>query len=52
MLYEVITYLLLVILAAINTAIAIFYYLSVVRLTFCTDTEERGSVEVSFMTIV
>jgi len=31
----------LVILAAINTAIAIYYYLSIVRLTFCTDSEER-----------
>jgi len=43
-------YLLLVILAAINTAIAIFYYLSVVRFTFCTDTENRGKVETGFMT--
>lgn len=43
-------YLLLVILAAINTAIAIFYYLSVVRLTFCTDTEGRGTVETGFAT--
>jgi NADH-quinone oxidoreductase subunit N len=43
-------YLLLVILAAINTAIAIFYYLSVVRLTFCSDPENRGSVEAGIMT--
>lgn len=43
-------YLLLVILAAINTAIAIFYYLSVVRLTFCTDPERTDSVETGFMT--
>lgn len=35
---------LLVILAAFNTAIAIYYYLSIVRLTFCTDPEERKSV--------
>lgn len=33
-------YLLLVILAAINTAIAIFYYLSVVRVTFCSDPDQ------------
>lgn len=37
----------LVILAAINTAIAIYYYLSIVRLTFCTDPEDRLSVESS-----
>ena len=43
-------YLLLVVLAAINTAIAIFYYLSAVRLTFCTDTEERGQVETGLVT--
>jgi len=43
-------YLLLVILAAINTAIAIFYYLSVVRLTFCTDNDERGTIKASLMT--
>ncbi len=43
-------YLLLVILAAINTAIAIYYYLSVVRLTFCSDPDDRGIVETSFMT--
>ena len=35
---------LLVILAAFNTAIAIYYYLSIVRLTFCTDPEERQPV--------
>ena len=34
-------YLLMVILAAINTAIAIFYYLSVVRVTFCGDPENN-----------
>jgi NADH-quinone oxidoreductase subunit N len=43
-------YLLLVILAAINTAIAIYYYLSVVRLTFCSDPEDRETVETGFMT--
>ncbi len=43
-------YLLLVILAAINTAIAIFYYLSVVRLTFCSDPENRGPVKVGVVT--
>ncbi len=45
-------YLLLVILAAINTAIAIFYYLSVVRLTFCSDSEDRGKVETGLLTNV
>jgi NADH-quinone oxidoreductase subunit N len=34
----------LVILAAINTAIAIYYYLSIVRVTFCTEPEDRGTV--------
>ncbi|MFT5701860.1 MAG: NADH-quinone oxidoreductase subunit N [Desulforhopalus sp.] len=37
----------LVILAAINTGIAIYYYLSIVRLTFCTDPEERLPVTTS-----
>lgn len=37
-------HLILVILAAINTGIAIYYYLSIVRVSFCTDTEERGTV--------
>ena len=37
-------YLILVILAAINTAIAIFYYLSVVRVTFCSDPENNNSI--------
>lgn len=40
----------LVILAAINTAIAIFYYLSVVRVAFCSDPEERPDVEVPVLT--
>lgn len=37
-------HLILVILAAVNTAIAIYYYLSIVRVTFCTDPENRGGV--------
>jgi NADH-quinone oxidoreductase subunit N len=37
-------HLILVILAAFNTAIAIYYYLSIVRVTFCTDSEDRGIV--------
>ena len=37
-------HLLLVILAAINTAIAIYYYLSIVRVTFCSDSEERKTI--------
>ncbi len=37
-------YLLFVILAAINTAIALFYYLSIVRLAYCTDDEKRPPV--------
>lgn len=40
-------HLVLVILAALNTAIAIYYYLSIVRVTFCTDAEERGTIESS-----
>ncbi|KAF0187650.1 MAG: NADH:ubiquinone oxidoreductase subunit 2 [Desulfobulbaceae bacterium] len=43
-------YLLLVILAAINTAIAIFYYLSVVRITFCSDPEKSTSITSGFFT--
>jgi len=31
-----------VILAAVNTAIALFYYLSVVRMAYCTDPEKAG----------
>jgi NADH-quinone oxidoreductase subunit N len=37
-------HLILVILAAFNTAIAIYYYLSIVRVTFCTDSDNRGAV--------
>lgn len=40
----------LVILAALNTAIAIYYYLSVVRVAFCSDPEERPDVPVDIMT--
>ena len=40
-------YLALVILAAINTAISIYYYLSVVRISYCTDPEERPAVTVA-----
>jgi len=43
-------HLLLVTLAAINTAIAIYYYLSVVRITFCTPEEAREAVSTDFMT--
>jgi NADH-quinone oxidoreductase subunit N len=43
-------HLILVILAAINTAIAIYYYLSIVRVTFCTDDEERPDVAVPPLT--
>ena len=42
----------LVILAAFNTAIAIYYYLSIVRLTFCTDPEDRMQVKSSGSTRV
>jgi NADH-quinone oxidoreductase subunit N len=40
-------HLVLVILAAVNTAIAIYYYLSIVRVAFCTDTEDRGTIQSS-----
>jgi NADH-quinone oxidoreductase subunit N len=40
-------HLILVILAALNTAIAIYYYLSIVRVTFCTDSEDRGTIRAS-----
>jgi NADH-quinone oxidoreductase subunit N len=45
-------YLALVILAAINTAISIYYYLSVVRVSYCTDPEERPAVTVAPLTQV
>lgn len=37
-------YLIPVILAALNTALALYYYLSIVRLTYCTN-EDNASVE-------
>ena len=40
----------LVILAALNTAIAIYYYLSVVRVAFCSAPEERPDVPVDLVT--
>ncbi|MBW6520565.1 MAG: NADH-quinone oxidoreductase subunit N [Desulfoarculaceae bacterium] len=43
-------YLILVILAAINTGIAIFYYLSVVRATFCSDPDNNGRISNSLLT--
>lgn len=43
-------YLLLVILAAFNTAIAIYYYLSVVRAAYTTDPEDRPAVNVDYFT--
>ena len=43
-------YLTLVILAGINTAISIYYYLSVVRVSYCTDPENRPAVQVSPLT--
>ncbi len=45
-------YLLIVILAAVNTAIAIYYYLSVVRITYCSGPEERGVITPSILTSV
>lgn len=39
-------YLMVVILAAINTAIAIYYYLSVVRIAYTADPEDRPAVAV------
>ena len=40
-------YLMVVILAAINTGIAIYYYLSVVRTAYTTDPEDRPDVAVN-----
>jgi NADH-quinone oxidoreductase subunit N len=40
-------HLVLVILAALNTAIAIYYYLSVVRVAFTSDPGDRPDVQVS-----
>jgi NADH-quinone oxidoreductase subunit N len=43
-------YLVLVTLAAINTGIAIYYYLSVVRVAYTTDPEEKPDVQVDGFT--
>ncbi|MDW7774260.1 MAG: NADH-quinone oxidoreductase subunit N [Desulfobulbaceae bacterium] len=43
-------YLILVILAAVNTGIAIYYYLSVVRVAYTTDPEEKPDVQVDGFT--
>jgi NADH-quinone oxidoreductase subunit N len=43
-------YLILVTLAAINTAIAIFYYLSVVRVTYCSNPENEECVKTGILT--
>jgi NADH-quinone oxidoreductase subunit N len=40
----------LVILAALNTAIAIYYYLSVVKVTYCNSPDDRDNVEVALVT--
>lgn len=42
----------LVILAALNTAIAIYYYLSVVRIAFCSDNDGLPDVSVDSLTKV
>ncbi|GAB4344296.1 MAG: NADH-quinone oxidoreductase subunit NuoN [Desulfobulbaceae bacterium] len=47
---ESMIHLIVVILAAINTAIAIYYYLSVVRAAYTTDPEERPDVQVDGFT--
>ena len=43
-------YVTLVIIAAINTAISIYYYLSVVRVTYCTNPDEKPAVQVDLLT--
>ena len=43
-------YIYLVTLAAINTAIAIYYYLSVVRVTFCSNPENQDVVKTGMLT--
>jgi len=45
-------YLILVILAAINAGIAIFYYLNVVKAAFTADPEDRPDVQINTMTKV
>lgn len=47
---ESLIYLIIVILAAINTGIAIYYYLSVVRTAYTTDPEDRPDVTVDGFT--
>jgi NADH-quinone oxidoreductase subunit N len=42
----------LVIMAAINTAIAIYYYLSVVRVTYSTTTNDRPNLSIGLTTKV
>jgi NADH-quinone oxidoreductase subunit N len=37
----------LVIMAAINTAISIYYYLSVVRVAYCSTTDSESAIEIS-----
>lgn len=43
-------FLIMVILAALNTAIAIFYYLSVIRVTYCSDPDNYGRINNNFFT--
>lgn len=43
-------HLILVTLAAINTAIAIYYYLSVVRVTFCSEPASQEPIKVNSLT--
>lgn len=43
-------FLIMVILAALNTAIAIFYYLSVIRVTYCSDPDNQGRIKNSLFT--
>ncbi len=43
-------FLIMVILAAINTAIAIFYYLSVIRVTYCSDPNNHGRINNNLFT--
>lgn len=43
-------HLLLVTLAAINTAIAIYYYLSVVRMAYCSDNGNSETIKTGFIT--
>lgn len=42
-------YLVFVVLATVNTAIAIYYYLSIVRQAWCTDDQERPAVTPSLL---